>query len=109
MKFAGVDLHKKSLLVCVVDCKKDVLVTKRLMCSEVDAVRTFFQELGEFQAVVEATASYEWFVQLIEPFAGKVVLAHPGKMRVIAESKRKTDKYDARVLAKALAADEVPE
>jgi transposase len=30
-------------------------------------------------------------------------------MRVIAESKRKTDKYDARVLARALAADEVPE
>jgi transposase len=109
MKFAGVDLHKRSLLVCVVDCNRNVLVTKRLMCSDVDAVRAFFQELGEFQAVVEATASYEWFVQLIEPFAGKVVLAHPGKMRVIAESKRKTDKYDARVLARALAADEVPE
>ena len=49
--------------------------------------------------MVEATASYEWFVQLIEPTAARIVLAHPGKLRVIAESKKKTDKLDARGLA----------
>lgn len=64
--------------------------------------------LGEFQLTVEATASYEWFVQLVEPFAGRIVLAHPGKLRVIAESTRKSDKLDAKVLAEMLALDQIP-
>lgn len=109
MKFVGVDLHKKTLMVVVLNDKREKLVTRRLKCTEPETIRKFFEELGEFRAVVEATASYEWFVQLVEPLAEKVVLAHPGKVRIIAESKRKTDKFDAVVLAKLLAADEVPE
>ena len=63
----------------------------------------FFAELGPFEAVVEATASYEWFARLVEPYAARLVLAHPGKLRVIAESTRKSDKLDARALAEFLA------
>jgi transposase len=37
------------------------------------------------------------------------VLAHPGKLRVIAESTRKSDKLDARVLAEFLARDMIPQ
>ncbi|MFO1042290.1 MAG: hypothetical protein U0941_10925 [Planctomycetaceae bacterium] len=57
---------------------------------------SFLKGLGEFELVVEATASYEWFVQLVEPLATRVVLAHPGKLRIIAESTRKSDKLDGR-------------
>jgi transposase len=59
--------------------------------------------------VVEATAAYEWFFLLIEDLADRVVLAHPKKLRVIAESTRKTDKIDAEVLAVFLALDMIPE
>jgi len=38
-----------------------------------------------------------------------VVLAHPGKLRVIAESTRKSDKIDARILAEFLALDMIPQ
>jgi len=38
-----------------------------------------------------------------------MVLVHPRKMRIIAESRRKTDKLDAQILAEFLAADELPE
>jgi hypothetical protein len=31
--------------------------------------------LGKFEVVVEATASYEWFVKLVEPLADRVILA----------------------------------
>ena len=58
--------------------------------------------------VVEATASYHWFVELVEPLAEKVVLANPNKLRVIAESTKKTDRLDAYVLAEFLARDMVP-
>lgn len=109
MNYVGVDLHKKTIVLCVVDQARQVLKSGRLRCSETEAIRDWFAGLGAFQCVVEATASYEWFVQLIEPLAERVVLAHPGKLRVIAESTRKTDKLDARTLAQFLAMDMVPE
>jgi transposase len=59
--------------------------------------------------VVEATASYEWLWQLLEPLANRLVLAHPKKLRVIAESVRKTDALDAEVLARFLALGMIPE
>ena len=108
MKSVGIDLHKQSITVCVVDQDRTVLQTRRLACADVAAIDAFFAALGPFQAVVEATASYEWLVARIEPLARRVVLAHPGKLRIIAESTRKSDKLDARVLAEFLALDMIP-
>ena len=59
--------------------------------------------------MVKATASYEWFLKLVEPLASRCVLAHPGKLRVIADSTCKTDKIDAKILAEFLARDQVPQ
>jgi hypothetical protein len=95
MKYAGCDLHKESITVCVVDQSRAVLVRRKLWCADEASIRRFFAELGEFDVVIEATASYEWFVRLIEPLARRVVLAHPKKLRVIAESTRKSDRLDA--------------
>jgi transposase len=44
----------------------------------------------------------------MEPLAEKIVLAHPKKLRVIAESTQKTDHLDAFVLAKFLALGMIP-
>jgi transposase len=112
MNYVGIDLHKKSISICVVVLagrKRRVTSRANFFCAETDKIREFFAQLEPFEAVVEATASYEWFVQLIETRAQRVVLAHPKKLRVIAESKRKTDKIDAFVLAEFLALDMIPE
>jgi transposase len=109
VNYVGIDLHKNSIVACVMDQDRKVLRRRTLACCETDAIRDFFAGLAPFRAVVEATASYEWLVALIEPLADRVVLAHPGKLRVIAESTKKTDKLDAQVLAEFLARDMVPE
>lgn len=109
MNFVGVDLHKKSITVCVMNETFKVLETRRFFCDETTLIAVFFERLGECQVAVEATASYEWFLRLVEPFAKRLVLAHPKKLRVIAESTRKSDKLDARVLAEFLARDMLPE
>jgi transposase len=112
MKYVGVDLHKQTISLCVVvqkGARREVLQRQRLDCQETAAIERFFRDLGEFQVVVEATASYEWFVELLEPLAARVLLAHPRKLRVIAESTRKTDKLDAQVLAEFLALDMIPQ
>ena len=112
MYYVGVDLHKQSISLCVVelaDRKRKVIERKRFFCDEEHKIAEYFAQLGEYQLVVEATASYEWFVQLVEPTADRVVLAHPGHLRVIAQSKKKTDKLDAQTLAEFLALDQIPE
>jgi transposase len=109
MVYVGIDLHKKTIVLCVVDQQRVVLTRKTLSCAEPKKIVAFFRELGEFQAVVEATASYEWLWLLLEPLARRLVLAHPKKLRIIAESRRKSDRIDAQVLAEFLARDEIPE
>ena len=111
MKYVGVDLHKKTISCCVVvkvRGRKKVTARKRLECKDEAGIKNWFSELGKFEVVVEATASYEWFVKLVEPLAHRVVLAHPKKLRIIAESKRKSDRLDAQVLAEFLADDAIP-
>src|SRR5438309_12092712 len=109
MNFIGIDLHKQTISVCVKNQERKVLKRQSLNCAEPGKIVAFFREWGEFQAVVEATASYEWLWQLLEPLAERLVLAHPKKLRVIAESTRKSDKLDAQVLAEFLALDMIPE
>ncbi len=108
MNFIGVDLHKKSITVCVMDQNRRVLARKTIACTETDEIVTFFRKFRPFKVVVEATASYPWFVELVEPMADEVILANPKKLRVIAESTKKTDRLDAQVLTEFLVLDMIP-
>ena len=63
MNFIGVDLHKKSITVCVMDEKRKVLAGKTLACTQTDEILEFFRQFRPFKVVVEATASYLWFVE----------------------------------------------
>jgi transposase len=111
MSYVGVDLHKKVIQICVIRLEgnqRKVACSRRFSCQDEATILAFFQGLGPFQVVVEATASYEWFVKLVEPLAERVVLAHPKKLRIIAESTHKTDKIDARILGELLALDMIP-
>ena len=112
MKFIGVDLHKKTISLCVMiqdDNQRKVIDRRRLACADTNSIVEYFASQGPFQVVVEATSAYEWFLQLVESYADRVVLAHPKKLRVIAESTRKTDKIDAQVLSEFLALNMIPE
>lgn len=112
MKYVGVDLHKQLIVLCVVVVEKGrrrIEARRRLACRDVSGIEQFFGELGPFEVAVEATASYQWLLERIERWASRIVLVHPRKMRIIAESRRKTDRLDAQILAEFLAADELPE
>jgi transposase len=109
MNSIGVDLHKQTITVCVMDDQLCVLARKTLYCVNPDQIVEFFRQYQPFKVVVEATASYQWFVELVEPLAQKIVLANPKKLRVIAESTKKTDRLDAHVLAEFLARDMIPQ
>lgn len=108
MNFVGIDLHKKTITVEVLNQARQIVRRRTLACAEPEKIREFFQGLQPFQAVMEATASYEWLWELLEPLAERLCLANPYKLRVIAESKNKSDKLDAHVLAEFLLLDMIP-
>ena len=53
------------------------------------------------KAVVEASYSWGPVYDWLDEVAEEVVLAHPGKVRAIAEARIKTDKIDSETLAQA--------
>lgn len=112
MRFIGADLHKQSITLCVVELVKGktvILDRPRFRCRDIDRIAEFLRAQGPCALVVESTIGYEWFVGLAEAIVDRVAVAHAAKLKIIAESTRKTDKIDAYVLAEFLAKDMLPE
>lgn len=59
--------------------------------------------------VIEATGNAAAAVEVMSPYAGKVVVANPKQVRLIAHARIKTDKIDAGVLAQLYASGFLPE
>jgi transposase len=66
MNWIGVDLHKKIITVCVMSDQLHVLARKTLFCNSPETIVEFCRQFQPFKLVVEATASYHWFAELVE-------------------------------------------
>lgn len=105
----GVDYHKSYSHLVVQDSAGKTLRSGR--------VKNDRQSLGSFlelyressHAVMEATRNWMVMYDWLDDICDDVVLAHPLKVKAIADAKIKTDKIDATVLAHLLRADLVPE
>ena len=106
--FVGLDVHWTHTNICILDAcgKKVKRLTVRGPWSKV------VDELGKLRGKVfvcyEASCGYGHWYDLLREVAGRVVVAHPGQLRLIFRSKRKNDRVDAEKLAKLLFLDEVP-
>jgi transposase len=71
------------------------------------------EALGRFRqpmkAVVEASYCWGPIYDWLDEVADDVVLAHPGKVKAIAEARIKTDKIDSEILAHLLRTDLIPQ
>jgi transposase len=63
---------------------------------------------GKLFVCYEASCGYGHIYDLLRRVAQRVVVAHPGQLRLIFRAKRKNDRVDAEKLAKLLFLDEVP-
>jgi transposase len=64
---------------------------------------------AEDELAVEATGNVRWFVEQIRPLVSRLVIVNPSQFEVIRKSVKKTDRHDARALAKFLQKDLLPE
>jgi transposase len=61
-----------------------------------------------FEVCYEASCGYGYYHDLLRPLAARVLVAHPGQLRLIFRSKNKNDRKDAERLAKLLYLGETP-
>jgi len=105
----GVDYHKSYSHLVVQDSAGKTLRSGRVK-NDRQSLGSFLERYREnSHAVVEATRNWMVMYDWLDDICDDVVLAHPLKVKAIADAKIKTDKIDATVLAHLLRADLVPE
>ena len=105
MLYTGIDYHKRYSVVCTLDAEGQRVQSARIDQNEPAAFAAYFQRLpAPSRTVVEACWNWGWLYDLLGELPGvaAVVLAHPGKTRLIAEAQIKTDRLDAEKLATLL-------
>jgi len=100
MVHIGLDMHKQFSAVAVLDDAGAVLERCTLHHDDPTKLAEYFGRLGgDGTVTMEATRGWYWLADLIESEGLTVKLAHPAKVRLIADARIKTDKIDAWVLA----------
>jgi transposase len=107
MFYVGLDIHTKHISICALNETGQVVRRTR--------VRGIPEMLGvlsglpdRFEVCYEASCGYGHFHDLLRPLAARVLVAHPGQLRLIFRSKNKNDRNDAERLAKLLYLGETP-
>ena len=108
MLHSGIDLHRRSIVLCTVNDLGAVIARARLQC-EREAVLNYFRRWQEpHEAVVECTSNWYWLCDLLAAEGITTVLAHAKYLKAISYAKVKTDAVDAHTLAQLLRMGYVP-
>jgi transposase len=85
------------------------IVQKGKLVNTREAFERFVGKRRKIKAVIEAGRNCYVAVELLEGLVDEIKLAHPLKVRAIAEAKIKTDEIDSETLAQLLRVDLIPE
>src|SRR4029450_11176345 len=107
MVYVGLDIHDQRIAICVLS--EAGQVTRRAQVRTIDEMMRILEGLPDrFQVCYEASCGYGHYHDLLRPLAARVLVAHPGQLRLIFRSKDKNDRKDAERLAKLLYLGETP-
>ncbi len=107
MFYVGLDIHSKQITICVLDGNGKIV--ERRMVRSIEELTQFLQRLPQrCDVCYEASCGYGFYHDLLRPLVGRVLVAHPGHLRLIFRSRKKNDRKDAERLAKLLFLGEVP-
>src|SRR6266487_3551129 len=108
MAIIGMDIHRAFAEVVALEGKSRRRLGRIVM--RCDRLAAFAAGLTKDDiVVVEATGNATAVAEVLAPHVGRVVIANPKQVRVIAYAKIKTDKIDAAVLAQLYASGFLPE
>jgi hypothetical protein len=101
MHYIGVDYHKRYSYI-VVKNENGEVEGRGSLSNTKEKIRQFLQPYGSGTAVIEATRNWRLIYDWLEEILDDVALAHPLKVKAIAEVRIKTDKISADILADLL-------
>ena len=108
MRCIALDVHRDFCEVAIAE-GGEVRLAGRIRTS-LEAIELFAQSLAaDDRVVLEATGNALPIARIIEPHVARVLLANPKAVKGVTQGGAKTDKTDARALAKLLAGGFVPE
>jgi transposase len=107
-RFIGIDIHKRHVVVAAVDQQQKVLLSPKKISNQRFAPWAHKHLQPSDQVALEATSNSWTYHDQLEPMVKDVVVANNYKLKLISASSAKTDKHDALVLAKLLAANLLP-
>src|SRR6476659_7947309 len=103
----GLDIHSKTISICVLG--ENVQRSRRGRVRGLEEMLGILRGLPErFEVCYEASCGYGHYHDLLQPLAARVMVAHPGQLRLIFRSRNKNDRNDAERLAKLLYLGETP-
>lgn len=108
MKSIGMDVHAKQTYFCVLNERGDVVDKGRTETTEKNLQQVIERCKGGVQVAIEASTTAWWVQDILKKAGARVEVTNPYKLKLIAESRAKTDKADALVLAELLRCGGLP-
>ncbi len=108
MQYVGMDVHWRQTTICILDENGRRVKMMNVRGPWQKVLEELSRIEGHWAVCFEASCGHGWLYERLKRMAQKVVVAHPGQLRLIFRSKRKNDRVDAEKLAKLLYLDEVP-
>jgi transposase len=107
--YIGLDVHRKTISYCV-KTSDGGIVRESSIPSNREALSQWAQSLDQpWCGGLEATICSHWIYQHLKPYALKLKMGAPVRLKAITAGKRKTDCLDARMLADLLRCNLFPE
>ncbi|MGN6369180.1 MAG: IS110 family transposase [Phycisphaerae bacterium] len=111
MLYVGLDVHWKKSSLCILNDQGRQIKAQQVNGGWNRLLESLAKIQEPFSLCFEASVGYGYLHQHIGqlPNAQRVVVGHPGQMRLIFKAKRKNDRVDAGKIAKLLFLDAVPQ
>ena len=108
--YVGLDVHKNFIQGCVLDKEGKVILEQKFK-NEPHSMDLFLSNIQQDSKIaLESCSCWQYVYDYLSDAGYKeLVLANPSRVRLIAESRKKTDRHDAKVLADLLRMNMLPE
>ena len=95
----GLDLGDRWSSYCVLDDDGEVLLEQKVAMTT-EAMQQSFEKTVRSRIAMETGTHSPWVSRLLTALGHEVIVAHAQRVRLIAKSRRKDDRVDARTLAR---------
>ncbi len=102
---AGLDLGDKYSHLCFIDTESGEVIEEGRLRTTPEAFERRFDSERQMRIAIEVGTHSPWVSRLLEECGHEILVANPRKTRLIYGERRKTDKLDARKLARLARVD----